>query len=430
MTGAYPHRPQDRGFDEVFMHGGGGIGQLEDYYGNSHYDPTFVHNGEVVHTEGYSTDVLFDRAMDWIDKQAGKPFFCLLSTPAVHAPHQGPKDANGRNTGLHGMIENFDMNVGRMMETLDRLELSESTVLIYASDQGSRYRGAPSGRENVGIAHDASHHVPFMVRLPGGRPRIDRNLTGMIDFVPTVLDLCGVEAPDNLDGVSLKPLLFGDGDAYPGDRTMIVQCPRERDARKWKNVSVKMGNWRLVSGKKLYDTRTDPKQKQNVAEAHPEIVQRLSRVYEDFWSSLPDQSQTLSHHLVGAGECPEVALNGMDWYKGAQPWTTGAMEGAPQKRRNQNGAWAVTIARKGTYRFELRRFPREANKPIGLSRARIKIGNLAEEKGFEKNATSVSFDLDLEPGDYDLQTWLGAEPGSAMNYGALFVYVSRSGSEL
>jgi hypothetical protein len=77
----------------------------------------------------------------------------------------------------------------------------------------------------------------------------------MIDFFPTILDLCGVKRPDNVDGISPKPLLQGKK-GYPEDRTLIIQCPRSRQANKWKNSAVKTDRWRLVGGQKLYDANS------------------------------------------------------------------------------------------------------------------------------------------------------------------------------
>ena len=85
---SYPYHPNERGFDEAFVHGGGGIGQMEDYYGNDHMNATWDHNGAMVESEGYSTDVLFQRAANFIKSSGDKPFFCFISTPATHTPYQ------------------------------------------------------------------------------------------------------------------------------------------------------------------------------------------------------------------------------------------------------------------------------------------------------------------------------------------------------
>jgi len=422
---SYPHRPQDRGFEEVFVHGGGGIGQMEDYYGNTHYGPTFIHNGKPVPTEAFSTDTLFERAMGWIEKRQQASFFCFVSTPVTHSPHRGPKalvaqlkaDGITGDLGLIAQVQNLDANIGRMLEKLDSLGLSKNTVVVYASDQGMSDRGAPHGGNRMSLAHDPAHHVPFMVRLPGVKPRTTHRLAGMIDFFPTILDLCGIEPPSDCDGLSLKPLLAGGDADYRSERTLIIQCPRGRVATKWKNASVKTDRWRLVEGTKLYDALADPRQKQDVATRHPEVVAHLRAKYEAYWADLPDQASTLSRHLLGAKECPEVVLNGMDWYVGSAPWNVGHF------RKRGNGAWPVTILKDGKYTFDCRVFPREANRPSGVTKAKIRIGGVEREQAVDASSLGATFELDLKAGDYDLQTWLTED---ARERGALFVYVTSS----
>ena len=94
---SYPYHPMERGFDEVFVHGGGGIGQLEDYYGNRHMNATWDHNGTFVKSEGFSSDVLFDRASVFIEEHRDEPFFCFVSTPATHTPYEAEPRAMMRS---------------------------------------------------------------------------------------------------------------------------------------------------------------------------------------------------------------------------------------------------------------------------------------------------------------------------------------------
>lgn len=419
---SYPYRPEDRGFDEVFIHGGGGIGQMEDFYGNTHYDPTFIHNGEVTPSKGFSTDILFDRAMDFITRHQEEPFFCFVPTPVTHSPHRGPKALvqEMKDSGMEGdlelfaQVQNLDSNVGRMLAKLNELGLAEETVVIFASDQGMNDRGAPHGGNRLGIPYDPAQHVPFFIRTPGAKPQVSKRLAGMIDFFPTVLDLCGLQIPESVDGLSLKPLIMG-ADGYPEDRTLIVQCPRGRTATKWKNSSVKTDRWRLVDGTKLYDIQADPRQKTDVAADHPEVVQELREKYEFYWADLPDPETTLSRHLLGAEECPQVVLNGMDWYEGSSPWSSSHF------RKPGNGKWAVTVEKDGTYAFECRHFPREAKKPHGAGHARILIGDVSAETEVDPGSEFVTFELELKAGEYDLQTWLKRDGKES---GALFVYVS------
>jgi arylsulfatase A-like enzyme len=421
---SYPHRPQDRGFDEVFIHGGGGVGQMSDYYGNSHYDTTFIHNGKVARNKGFSTDTLFTHAMKWIETQKDKPFFCFVSTPVTHSPHYGPRKlveqlkASGAkgDIGLFAQVQNLDTNIGRILKKLDKLGIAKNTVVIYASDQGMNDRGAPHGDNRLGIPFDPAHHVPFMVRMPGQKPGVCNRLAGMVDFFPTILDICNIKRPTDCDGESLKPLLTGNESNYPKDRTLIIQCPRGRSASKWKNASVKTDQWRLVDGTKLYDIKADLRQRKNIAAAHPDVVKTLRAKYEAYWESMPDQSTTLSRHLIGAKDCPNVTLNGMDWYTGSRPWHTGHF----QINKTGNGAWPVTILRDGKYTFDCYHFPREANKAMQKTHAKIQVGDVIKEQPIESEAKFARFKLSLKAGKYDLQTWLTAKGKMT---GALFVYV-------
>jgi hypothetical protein len=238
----------------------------------------------------------------------------------------------------------------------------------------------------------------------------------MIDFFPTILDLCGIKRPDNVDGISLKPLLL-DKKGYPEDRTLIIQCPRSRQATKWKNSAVKTDRWRLVNGDKLYDVTVDPHQNTDLAGKNPDVVNKLRQAYEAYWADLPDQATTLSRHLLGHPDCQEeIALNGMDWYRGGSPWNSGAYN------RPSSGAWAVTVSEKGRYQFECRRFPRAADKLVGASKAEIQIGEHTVKIDLSEEAKKAFFELILETGDYDLEASFS---NGKKRFGALWVYVKK-----
>ena len=86
----YPYRPQDRGFHEVLIHGGGGVGQTPDAWGNDYFDDTYLHNGTPEKFSGYCTDVWFDGAMRFIEDNRDRPFFAYLATNAPHSPYRVP----------------------------------------------------------------------------------------------------------------------------------------------------------------------------------------------------------------------------------------------------------------------------------------------------------------------------------------------------
>ena len=89
----YPYRPEDRGFQEVLRHGGGGVGQTPDYWDNAYFDGSYFHNGKAVPASGFCTDVFFDYAKRFIRKvkDDDKPFFVYLCTNAPHGPMHAPE---------------------------------------------------------------------------------------------------------------------------------------------------------------------------------------------------------------------------------------------------------------------------------------------------------------------------------------------------
>lgn len=429
---SYPYLPDQRGFEEYFIHGGGGVSQLEDYYGNHHADATYLHNGHYVKSRGFSTDVLFDQGIDFIKRNRENNFFCMISTPAVHFPtlkhpettqrlkDRGVPDSN--QLALYSMIENVDDNVGRMISFLEESGLKENTLLILASDQGVNDRGAKEHRSgqgfiNRGVQYDEKHHVYCMLQHPdASKQGPDNTLTGMVDLFPTILDYCGLSESHNLslDGQSLAPLIENNN-AWNKERILIVQCPRERDRSKWDKVSIKYQDWRLVDGKELYNTKNDFGQTNNLYDPKHNIVKHLSDAYETFWNNLPSQEELTPDHILGSINSPEVKLNAMDWYKGSRPWTQQILS-----KSNQQGLWKVTIDRKGTYLFELRRYPREAGLPHGAEKAQIAVGNNSKEVETNPDSNYAKIKLNLQKGTYDLKsTFINSD----QQWGAYYVYI-------
>lgn len=423
---SYPFRPQDRGFQETFTHGGGGIGQLEDYLGNTHLDATYLHNGVLEATKGFSSDVLFSEAMKFIEHGDDKPFFCFVSTPATHRPWQSHPEAARKITergvqhskndlALYSMIENIDENVGKILDQLERLKLTENTLVIVATDQGTRRE-----RDHKGLAYDEYHQVFCLMRYPpltAGNSHRSTALTGMVDMTPTVLELCGVERPGNLDGRSLRPLLAG-RKGWEDERSLIVQCPRGRTRAMWKNSSVKTQRWRLLEGKTLFDAEADPGQLTDLADQHPEVVKKLRRSYERFWYSLPEEAELLSRFVIGAPQTPEIRLNAMDWYRGGKPWHQLHI---PQHKTK--GGWMVEFVRAGIYRFELRHYPREGPRPRGALKATVSAGGTTDFTMLKPEDEFAIVELEVKKGVYDLEAKF--ELAGKQEVGALFLYVRR-----
>ena len=435
---SYPFHPSLRGFDEVFVHGGGGIGQLEDFAGNKHMHAMFQHNGEWVKTSGYSTDVLFDRAMEFIESTpADKPFFCYIPTPAVHFPVEAepvslarikqrgvPEDQT--NIERLSMIENLDANLGRLLAHLEKQQLRENTLVLFMTDQGVGDRGSPEPiwpdrerQQDLGNASEGKHRVFCMLQQPGLTVAGQNNALACIrDIFPTILEACGQNVPADCDGRSLLALLKGQAD-WDDERIIVMQCPRARHREKWKHAAVKLGNWRLVSGGRLYDVSTDSLMERDISTRHPGLVRRLDAAYEEFWNSLPPESDLVHRHVLGAAKAPATLLCAMDWREGGAPWNSGALR---DDFRGQ-GTWSVHVARTGRYRITLCRAMRETPMPVMCNKAAVRFGSTYAEMETDPAGTECVIELRLEEGDTTMQSLLSTTEKPQQTWGANFAYI-------
>ena len=233
--------PGNRGFDEVLMHGAGGIGQSKygDFPPNAdtpYFDNVLLHNDTIVQTQGFCTDLFFNASMAWIKKQheAKKPYFAYISLNAPHGPfkNNAPEQYQKRfleagydkNMAVrYGMIENIDDNFGAMLAQLKEWDALENTMVIFMTDNGMSmapfdYKGEKTYPYNAGLKgrknspYEGGTHVPFFVQWPGVLEQgTDINvLTSHIDLYQTFCDLAGADLPKKmqaLDGRSLLPLL-------------------------------------------------------------------------------------------------------------------------------------------------------------------------------------------------------------------------------
>lgn len=312
--------PSKRGFDEMFIHGAGGIGQsypgsCGDAPGNTYFDPAILHNGTFVKTKGYCTDVFFGQATKWIESVQGKqPFFCYISTNAPHAPlHVRPEDearykdkVDQPNVAkFFGMIANIDDNVGRLLATLKERGLENDTLVIFMNDNGGtagvKLFNAGMRGQKVTPWLGGTRAASFW-RWPGTlKPADCDRLTAHIDFLPTLAEIAGAKLSEDVkvqvEGRSLVPLLENPKANWE-DRVLFTHMGRwpkgaKVDDYKYAHCSVRNTRWHLVcdtAGKKqwqLFDVQADPGEKTNVAEQHPDVVKMLDTAYDAWWASLP-----------------------------------------------------------------------------------------------------------------------------------------------
>ena len=443
----YPLRPEDQGFDYVVRHGGGGVGQGPDWWGNDYFDDTYWRNGVPEKFDGYCTDVWFHEGIRFIERNRNVPFFCYLSTNAPHGPlnvdpkcakpylEQGvPEDM----AKFYGMIENIDENLGILRHRLEALGLAENTILVFMTDNGTangvarragagQWKGFNAGmRGQKGSEYDGGHRVPLFVHWPQGGLTEGRDvdqLSAHIDVLPTLADLCGIERPSGppIDGTSLRPVLYGDTEALR-DRTLFVHSQRIAHPQKWRKTAVMTQRWRLVNGSELYNIQADPGQQNNVAAVHPDVMAGLTAAYDRWWDSL---EPTFSHYVrigLGAEADNPTRLMSHDWVVEDQkdsPWHQNHVS----RGYVANGPWAVQVMRTGRYRIDLYRWPRHLNQAMGCTHAKLKIGAIEQKKDIPLDATHARFELDLAAGPAMLQAWLTNEQGQ--EHGAYFIWVER-----
>lgn len=293
------YRPDKRGFDEVYIHGAGGIGQnythSADFPNNDYNNPVLYHNGKVIETKGYCTDLFFDQSIRWIKEQqeAKTPFFAYVPLNVKHVPNIPPILPDGSKGDI---MSNLDDNVGKMMDFLDRAGLSENTLLIYMTDNGAS-SGKKKLRGGKTSPYEGGTRVPFITywkgKIEGG---VDcHQLTGHIDLYPTFAELAGSDDPvpgdKPWDGRSILSLMENP-EADWKSRFWISHKTRWKNAAsaKYKQCAIRDLRYKLVMPKagihELYDLDHDVHEKNNIAQEHPEIVTALKKSYDAWWEDI------------------------------------------------------------------------------------------------------------------------------------------------
>ncbi|MGB9595230.1 MAG: arylsulfatase, partial [Candidatus Poribacteria bacterium] len=420
----YPFRPHDRGFEIALYHGGGGVSQTPDYWGNDYFDDTYMLNGEPVGFEGYCTDIWFREALKFIESNKNQPFFCYISTNAPHAPYNVDEAYSGQYKGkvpdyranFYGMITNIDENVGRLVLKLAQLGIDKDIILIWMTDNGTsagasldKYGFVQEGynagmRGMKGWEYEGGHRVPFFIHWANGGFRHNRDinqLSANIDILPTLIDLCGLKSPDHIrfDGVSLKPLLY-DIPNNLDERVIVTDSQRVEYPIKWRKSAVMTNRWRLINGVELYDILADPEQKDNIADHYPDVVQELRKHYETWWELVSPTFDKNCPIIIGTEHEKITRLTCHDWHGEECAWNQGQIRQGLQC----NGFWVIEVVNSGEYSFELRRWCKEEDramtegipgeitdwyhggKALDIKMAYIKIGDQEQTKVVDPEA--------------------------------------------
>ena len=308
---AAPYQPGRRGFDEVFIHGCGGIGQkyegtCSDAPDNKYFDPTILHNNVFEKTKGYCTDVFFGQATRWLDekRKGGTPFFAYITPNAPHAPLNVPehyeamyKDADipAASKKFFGMITNIDDNVGRLLAKVKEWGIERDTLVIFMNDNGGTagVRVFNAGmRGQKGTPYQGGTRAAGFFRWPGQLTPADvKSLAAHIDIYPTLAELGRAKIPESvkLDGRSLVPLLRNPNAPW-ADRYLFTHVARwdKGKAAESKYAKCRVRNTRfsmvnMGNGWELYDLPNDPGETTDVRAKFPADAKKLSDAYDKFW---------------------------------------------------------------------------------------------------------------------------------------------------
>lgn len=472
----YPHRPNDRGFQEAVYHLGWGITSTPDYWNGDYFDDHFRHNGVIKQYQGFCTDVFFDEAGKWFEARAREkqPFFVYLALNAPHGPFYCPEKYKepyrhlGEDTaGFFGMMANLDENMDKLDRRLREAGIRDNTIVIFLTDNGGTggvkvYNAGLRGAK--ASLYDGGHRAIGFVRWPAGALRSGsdvRRLTEVRDVLPTLLDFAGVAQPAGLqlEGTSLAPILRGQDQPALDERMRVVQFGGlVQSDPVYEDAAVLWGPWRLISGKELYRLTDDPAQARDIAAQHPEIVAAMRAHYEKWWTGVQPALHERIPIVVGSPKENPSRLTSMDWYAprltpAAQPFDirlagqTVVVEGSLPGGRPQpsmNGPWNLEVAAAGSYRIGLRRWPPEADAgitaglpayrgtagsyPAGVAlpihTVRMKIGTIDQRRAVSAEDKEIAFEVFLPAGETQLQTWFYDKDDKEIS-GAFFVEVLK-----
>ncbi len=239
----------------------------------------------------YSNDLMADFAVAFLQDHRERPFFLYLPFTLPHARMEVPElGAYAERTDwpeeariYAAMVSRLDRYVGRLLAELKRLELDDSTLVFFTSDNGpvtaprtELLRSARHWRGRKGSVYEGGIRVPMIVRRPGRVPagRVSSEPWSFADVAPTLLELAGLPVPAGLDGRSVLPVLTGTV-ASLGARPLYWEIPSDR-----LHQAVRLGPWKAVRAGhgqplELYDLVADPTESTDVAAAHPETVATL-----------------------------------------------------------------------------------------------------------------------------------------------------------
>ncbi len=315
--------PWKKGIDEWF-------GYLNQGHAHFYYPEYLYHNDEKVLLEGnahgqlrqYSHDLIAEKALEFIVQNKGQPFFLYWAMTIPHAELLVPEDSLAKFRGRYeerpyvgthyaaqpepraafaGMVTRMDRDIGRLFETLRKLDIDNDSFVMFSSDNGPHKEGGhdpeffDSNGPLRGIKRDLYEggiRVPLIVRWPGKiqAGSISAHVSAFWDFLPTACAVAGISPPEGIDGISFLSELLG----KKKDQQDHSHLYWEFHERKTTNQAIRTGQWKAVRQSpagpiELYDLETDIGETVNIADRNPQVLDRIriffesSRIPHDIW---------------------------------------------------------------------------------------------------------------------------------------------------
>ena len=290
--------PKQRGFDYQY---GAMIGELDYFTHDEHGVLDWFRNNEPVREEGYTTNLLGDDAVKYINGQdASKPFYLYLTFNAPHTPYQAPQEYIDRYKSIEeptrriyaGMISCLDDNIGKVLNALEKKGFRENTLILFHSDNGGTRSAQAAGimadmskvklpcdngpyRDGKTSDYEGGTRVCALANWSGKiKPQVVNGIIHAVDIFPTLAKLADASTAKckPLDGVDVWDVI---AENKPSPRTEVVYNIEPMDA------GIRQGDWKLVwhamipSRVELFNLAEDPYEKNDLSAAHPEKVAAL-----------------------------------------------------------------------------------------------------------------------------------------------------------
>jgi arylsulfatase len=268
----------------------------------------------------FAPDLMLDEALRFIEDNHERPFFLYFASPLPHLPLQAPKrwvEHYGETLGPEApytgdsyfpnrtpratyaaMISYLDEQVGRLVTKLEEMGLRDNTLIFFTSDNGPTYTGGAdtlffdsarpfrceSGR-GKGSVYEGGVRVPMIASWPGRiAPGSDSDhVSAFWDVLPTIAEIVGLDEPRHVDGLSFAPTLLGARERQEHHTFLYWEFPEYGGQQ-----AVRMGRWKgirkgIFEGNltiELYDLEDDPREENDVAAEHPDVVTRIEAIME------------------------------------------------------------------------------------------------------------------------------------------------------